>query len=44
MALTEKQRILKVMNHCYRRGINKESVNNVYRNILKTKFKSDETN
>jgi len=38
MALTEKQRILKVMNHCYRRGINKESVNTVYRNIIKEKF------
>ncbi len=31
------QRILNVMNYLYRRGGNKESVNTVYRNILKTK-------
>lgn len=33
------QRIKIVMNYLYLRGANKESVNNVYRNILKDKFK-----
>lgn len=32
------QRIIVVMQYLYRRGGNKESVNNVYRNILKKKY------
>ena len=32
------QRILVVMQYLYRRGGNKESVNNVYRNIIKKKY------
>lgn len=34
------QRIIKVMNYYYRQGANKESVNSVYKNILKIKFGS----
>ena len=37
--MTQKKRILIVMNYDYRKGVNKESVNKVYRNILKLKFK-----
>ena len=33
------QRVKIVMNYLHLRGGNKESVNNVYRNILKEKFK-----
>lgn len=33
------QRIKIVMNYLYLRGANKESVNRVYRNILKEKLK-----
>lgn len=33
------QRIKIVMNYLYLRGANKESVNSVYRNILKEKLK-----
>jgi hypothetical protein len=33
--LTNYQRILKVMNFYYHRGQNRESVNNVYRKIIK---------
>jgi len=32
------QRIIVVMQYLYRRGGNKESVNDVYRNILKKKY------
>ena len=32
------QRILVVMQYLYRRGGNKESVNEVYRNIIKKKY------
>jgi len=32
------QRILIVMQYLYRRGGNKESVNEVYRNIIKKKY------
>ena len=32
------QRVLLVMQYLYRRGGNKESVNNVYRNIIKKKY------
>lgn len=36
--LSPMQRIVIVMQYLYRRGGNKESVNNVYRNILKKKY------
>lgn len=39
--MTPKQRILIVMNYYYRKGVNKESVNKVYRNILKLKYASN---
>jgi len=37
---TPLQRILRVMSFCYKRGWNKESVNIVYKKILKDKFKN----
>jgi hypothetical protein len=37
------QRIIKVMNYYYRQGANKESVNNVYKNILKKKYEVQKT-
>lgn len=33
------QRIRRVMDHYYKQGANKESVNSVYKNILNLKFK-----
>ena len=36
------QRVKIVMNYLYMRGANKESVNSVYRNILKQKLKGAE--
>jgi hypothetical protein len=33
------QRIKRVMNFYYKRGCNKESVNELYKKILKDKFK-----
>jgi hypothetical protein len=36
--LSPLQRIVIVMQYLYRRGGNKESVNNVYRNIIKKKY------
>ena len=38
-AITPMQRVKIVMNYLHLRGANKESVNSVYRNILKEKFK-----
>jgi len=38
MSATNYQRIKKVMTWCYNRGINKESVNSVYRTIIKQKY------
>jgi len=38
MSLSPLQRILIVMNYYYRHGVNRESVNTVYRNILKQKY------
>lgn len=35
---TPLQRITRVMNYYYRMGANKESVNNVYRNIISKLF------
>lgn len=32
--MTPKQRILIVMNYYYKKGVNRESVNKVYKNIL----------
>ena len=37
MSASKYQRIKRVMNFYYSRGINKESVNNVYRKIIKLK-------
>lgn len=37
--ITPMRRIKIVMNYLHLRGANKESVNNVYRNILKEKLK-----
>jgi hypothetical protein len=37
--ITPMQRIKIVMNYLHLRGGNKESVNDVYKNILKEKFK-----
>jgi len=34
---TPLQRIKRIMNFYYNRGVNKESVNELYRNILKNK-------
>jgi hypothetical protein len=39
MSLTPLQRINRILAFYYKRGINKESVNKVYRNVLKIKFK-----
>jgi hypothetical protein len=36
------QRIKRVMDYYYKKGANKESVNKVYKNILKAKY--EETN
>ena len=36
---TPLQRIQRVMNFYYKRGCNKESVNTIYKKILKDKFK-----
>jgi len=36
--LSPLQRVTIVMQYLYRRGGNKESVNNVYRNIIKKKY------
>jgi len=36
---TPEYRIKKIMNFYYNRGQNRESVNEVYRNLLKLKFK-----
>ena len=37
--ITPMRRVKIIMNYLHLRGANKESVNNVYRNILKEKFK-----
>ena len=37
MSQTPYQRIKKVLDYYYRKGVNRESVNNVYRNIIKEK-------
>jgi hypothetical protein len=37
--ITPMQRVKIIMNYLYIRGANKESVNSVYKNILKEKFK-----
>jgi uncharacterized protein YggL (DUF469 family) len=42
MKQTPYQRILKVMNWNYKRGVNKESVNDVYRKIILTKIKKND--
>jgi len=41
MKHTPEYRIKKVMNFYYDRGQNRESVNKVYRNLLKLKFKQN---
>lgn len=38
---TPEYRIKKIMNFYYNRGQNRESVNEVYRNLLKLKFKTN---
>lgn len=38
---TDKQRILKVYNFYYNRGQNRESVNTVFRKIIKQRLKND---
>jgi len=38
MSLSNYQRILRVINFYYHRGQNRESVNNVYRKIIKQKY------
>lgn len=35
------QRIKRIMDYYYKQGGNKESVNSVYKNILKIKFNKD---
>lgn len=40
MKQTPLQRINRILAFYYKRGTNKESVNKVYRNILKEKFKT----
>jgi hypothetical protein len=35
--MTNLQRIKRILQFNYKRGVNKESVNNVYRKILKSK-------
>lgn len=37
---SELQRILRVINFYYKRGCNKESVNSIYRKILKQKYEN----
>lgn len=39
MSLTPYQRIKKVMDYYYRKGTNKERVNDIYRKIISVKFK-----
>ena len=39
MSQTPLQRINRILAFYYKRGVNKESVNRVYRNILAIKFK-----
>jgi hypothetical protein len=39
MKLSPKQRINRVMNFYYKRGQNREFVNEVYRSIINLKFK-----
>jgi len=36
------QRIKRVMDYYYKQGSNKESINSVYKNILKIKFNKEE--
>jgi len=38
MSASPLQRIKKVLNFYYQRGVNKESVNTIYRIIIKQKF------
>ena len=38
MALSNKQRILRILNFNYKRGLNKESVNTVYHKIFKLQY------
>jgi hypothetical protein len=42
MSQTPLQRINRILAFYYKRGVNKESVNKVYRNILKLKFKRND--
>ena len=39
MSQTQYQRIKRILQFYYKRGQNRENVNEVYRNILKTKLK-----
>jgi hypothetical protein len=41
MSQTPLQRINRILAFYYKRGVNKESVNRVYRNILAIKFKDN---
>ena len=41
MKQTPLQRINRILAFYYKRGVNKESVNRVYRNILAIKFKDN---
>jgi hypothetical protein len=40
MALSDKQRILRILNFNYNRGLNKESVNKVLYKILKIQYEN----
>jgi hypothetical protein len=40
MALSNKQRILRILNFNYNRGLNKESVNKVLYKILKIQYEN----
>lgn len=41
--MTPLQRINRILAFNYKRGVNKESVNNVYRKIVKLKLKLNDT-
>jgi hypothetical protein len=43
MKQTPLQRIRRVMDYYYRRGINREKVNNIYRKLLAEKYKQKKT-
>lgn len=42
--LTPMQRVQRIMSFNYKRGLNKESVNNVYRKIINLKLKNNKNN